>query len=193
MTKYILHGGYTRTDNDLNRSFYEEIVRDVSDGATILLCYFASRDTDITRKFGQDSQIFSKWAHGKNLIFLLADESNFMEQLKKADVLYIPGGSTPKLLGILKNYLELKENLDGKTVVGSSAGAYAIGRYSAFHDDESDGEIREGLGLLPLRVVCHYKSIELPPNSKALNSLKHMGQDLEIVFLGDFEWKVFKV
>lgn len=193
MTKYILHGGYTRVNNELNQSFYKEFVRDVPDKGTILICYFASKDPDITKKFEQDTNTFSKWAEGKNFNFLLADEKNLIEQLKKADALYIPGGSTPKLLGVLKNYPELKENLEGKTVAGSSAGAYAIGRYSAFHDDESGGQIREGLGLLPLRVVCHYESAELPPNPKALSVLKEMAQDLELVVLKDFEWRVFKV
>ncbi len=191
MTKYILHGGYTRVDNELNHAFYEEVARDVPDGGTILICYFASKDTDLTKKFEQDIQTFNKWAHGKSITCLFANENDFIEQLKKADALYMPGGSTPKLVGILKNYPEFKENLDGKTVAGSSAGAYAIGTYSAFHDDESGGQIREGLGLLPLRVVCHYESHDLPPNPQALNSLKNMAQDLELVFLKDFEWKVF--
>ena len=116
---------------------------------------------------------------------------NFIEQLKQADALYVRGGSTPRLLGTLKKYPALEENLNGKTVAGSSAGAYAIGRYSSFHDDESGGQIREGLGLLPLRVVCHYESADLPPNPKALSSLRELSQDLELVLLRDFEWKVF--
>lgn len=193
MTKYILHGGYTGTDNELNRTFYEEITRDVPDGGTILLCYFASKDVDNSGRFKEDSERIKEQSLGKNLIFLLADEGNFMEQLEKADALYIRGGSTPKLLGVLRKYDKFKESLGGKTLAGSSAGAYAIGRYSAFHDDESGGQIREGLGLLPLRVVCHYESPDLPPNPQALSALENIAQDLELIYLKDFEWKVFKV
>ncbi len=192
MTKYILHGGYTSTENELNRTFYEEIARDVPNGGTILLCYFASKDNDNSGRFNEDCARLKERSHSKNFTFLLANETDFIDQLKQADALYIRGGSTPKLLDALKKYSDLKDNLDGKTVAGSSAGAYAIGRYSAFHDDESGGKVRDGLGLLPLRVVCHYESSDLPPNPEALTTLKNMAQELDIVFLKDFEWQVFK-
>lgn len=193
MTKYILHGGYTSTDNELNRTFYEEIARDVPGESTILLCYFASPDEDNSKRFKEDSERIEKQSHGKNLTFVEAQENNFIEQLKQSDALYIRGGSTPKLLGILKKYDDLRKYLDGKTVAGSSAGAYAIGRYSAFHDDESGGKVREGLGLLPLRVVTHYESKDLPPNPQAFSLLKDMAQELDLVLLRDFEWKVFRL
>jgi len=193
MTKYILHGGYTSTDNELNRTFYEEVARDVPDGGVILLCYFASQDVDNSGRFEEDSQRLKEQSRGKNFAFLLANEENFIEQIKQSDALYIRGGSTPKLLEILKKYDKFKENLNGKTVVGSSAGAYAIGSYSAFHDDESGGKIREGLRLLPLRVVCHYESLDLPPNPEALSLLKNTAPELDLVLLRDCEWKVFKV
>jgi peptidase E len=193
VTKYILHGGFTRVDNESNRAFFEEIVRDVPDGGTILLCYFASKADDYSDRFKKESQNLTEQSHCKNLIFLLANEEDFVEQVKQASAIFIRGGSTPKLLEILKKYPEFKENLDGKTVAGSSAGAYAIGRYSPFHDDESGGEVREGLGLLPLRVVCHFESPDLPPNPRALSSLKNLAQDLELLLLRDFEWRVYKV
>jgi peptidase E len=191
MTKYILHGGYTSTDNELNRTFYEEIARDIPDDGAILLCYFASKDEDNTGRFNQDSERFISLSQGKNIKFLMADEGNFIEQLEHSRALFIRGGSTPKLLSILKKYTNLKEKFDSKTVAGSSAGAYAIGKYSAFHDDESGGKIREGLGLLPLRVVCHYESKDLPPNPEALELLMNIEPELEMVLLKDFEWKVF--
>lgn len=193
MTKYILHGGYTSVENELNRTFYEEIVRDVPDGGTITLCYFASRDADNSRRFEEDSQHLTEQSHGKNFKFVIADEENFIEQLKQSNAVHMRGGSTPKLLGILNKYPDLKENLKDKTISGSSAGAYAVGSYSAFHDDESGGKIRKGLGLLPFRVVCHYESKELPPNPEALASLMEMEQELNLVLLKDFEWKVFRV
>lgn len=193
MTKYILHGGYTSTDNEPNRTFYEEITRDVPNEGTILLCYFASKDVDNSVRFKEDSERLKEQSHNKNLKFLLANEKDFIEQLRQSNALYMRGGSTPKLLGVLKNYPEFKESLDGKTVAGSSAGAYVIGRYSAFHDDESGGQVREGLGFLPLRVVCHYESADLPPNPQALSALENMNQDLELIYLKDFEWKVFTV
>jgi peptidase E len=193
MIKYILHGGYTSTDNELNRTFYREIARDVLDQGTILLCYFASKDEDNTRRFNEDSEKIRQQSSGKTFNFLLAEDENFIEQLDRSDALYLRGGSTPRLLSILNKFSNLKGRLDNKTVVGSSAGAYVIGKYSAFHDDESGGKVREGLGLLPLRVVCHYESIDLPPNPEALELLMNTAPELETVILRDFEWKVVKV
>ena len=193
MTKYILHGGYTSTDNELNRTFYKEIARDVPNTGTILLCYFATKDEDNSRRFQEDSQRIKEQSPDKNLKFIQANEEDFVDQLKQSDALYMRGGSTPTLLGVLNNYDNLKDKLDGKTVVGSSAGAYVIGKYSAFHDDESGGKVREGLGLLSLRVVTHYESVDMPPNPEALALLINTAPEMEIVKLKDFEWKVFVV
>jgi peptidase E len=156
MIKYILHGGYTSTDNELNRTFYKEIARDIPEDGTVLLCYFASKDLDNSGRFQEDSQRILQQSINKNLTFVLANEVDFVEQIKVADALYMRGGSTPKLLTILNKFDNLEELVGGKTIAGSSAGAYVIGAYSAFHDDESGGKIRQGLGLLPLRIVCHY-------------------------------------
>jgi len=109
MTKYVLHGGYTSTVNELNRTYYEEIARDVPDQGTILLCYFASKDKDNSGRFNEDSERIKKWSHGKHFTFLLADEKDFIEQLKQSDALYLRGGSTPKLLGALNKYDDLKK------------------------------------------------------------------------------------
>ncbi len=193
MTKYILHGGFTRTKNELNRTFFEEIVRDVPDGGVVLLVYFASQNPNDRERAEEDTTSLKEQSGGKNLTFVLANEEDFVEQVKHADALYMRGGSTPKLLTTLRKYPDLKTLFQGKTVAGSSAGAYAIGRYSPFHDDESGGEIREGLGLLPLRVACHYESPNLSPNPGAFAKLQDMAQELELVLLKDFEWRVFKV
>lgn len=193
MTKFILHGGYTSTVNELNRTFYEEIARDVPDQGTILLCYFASKDDDNSGRFKEDSDRIKQQSHGKQFTFIEAKEDNFIDQLKLSDALYFRGGSTPKLLAALSKYDGFKDLLGGKTVAGSSAGAYVIGKLSAFHDDESGGKVREGLGLLPLRVVTHYESKDLPPNPEALELLMSTEPELETVLLKDFEWTVFNV
>ena len=177
----------------MNRTFYEEIARDVPDQGTILLCYFASKDDDNSDRFNEDSDRIKQQSHGKQFTFIEAKEDNFIDQLKLSDALYFRGGSTPKLLTALSKYDGFKDLLEGKTVAGSSAGAYVIGKLSAFHDDESGGKVREGLGLLPLKVVTHYESKDLSPNPEALELLMSTESELETVLLKDFEWKVFNV
>ena len=192
MTKYILHGGFTRIDNELNRNFWAEIIRDVPEGGSVLLVFFAAED-NISERASATIESIKTQTGDKKLNLAIATEKDFIEQLKQADAVYLHGGITPRLLRALEKYPDLEKYLNGKTVAGSSAGAYAIGRYSPFHDDESGGEVRKGLGLLPHRVVCHYESPDMPPNPKAFSSLKNIAPELELVLLKDCEWKVFKV
>ena len=82
----------------------------------------------------------------------------------------------------------MKPLLNGKTIAGSSAGAYAIATLSASHHEET---AREGLSLAPIRVICHYQSDRLPPKAESVTALKATVQNLELITLKDYEWKVF--
>jgi peptidase E len=187
MTKYILHGGFTSTDNELNRTFYEEIVRDVPNDGTVLLVYFASEDGGVADKGVQDEARIAAQAHGKKLNILVATEGEFRAQLAQADAVYFRGGSTEKLLAALKPYNILKSLFEGKTIAGSSAGAYMLSTYCAAHEGT---ELRAGLGILPLRVICHAESDRLPPTPESVAELEAREQNLELVVLKDCEWEV---
>lgn len=189
MTKYILHGGYERRENDLNDSFYREIANSLDDGATVLQVYFASEDEDLESTFKTQSQRVQSFS-GKNLSFVLANEQDFVQQLRSADAVHFRGGNTNKLLKILKAHESLKQILsEKKLVTGSSAGAYALATYGTAH---SELHVREGLGLLPIRLVCHYESPELPPSKESYDQLLTMAPELELVHLHDCEWRVFE-
>lgn len=188
MTKFILHGGFTRRENELNRTFFEEVVRDIPEGATLLMVFFAARYDDPTETFNELKQKLEAAAGSKKLNITLATKENFIQELTDAKAVYFHGGSTNKLLDVLRSYGSIKPLIEGKTVAGSSAGAYAIAAYGASHSEDA---MLEGLGLAPLRVVCHYESAELPPAAGAVEVLKNTATDLELVLLHDFEWKVF--
>ena len=187
MTKYLLHGGYTRRDNELNRTFFEEFVRDIPDGGTILMVFFASTK-DPTDSIQDIETGMTKAAQAKQLYFVLATEQDFLAQLTHVDAVYFHGGNTNKLLDTLRAYGDLKPLFEGKTVAGSSAGAYVLAKYGAAHSEE---HMREELGILPLRVVCHYESPDHPPHTTSLKELEGTATDLELVLLHDCEWKVF--
>lgn len=189
MTKFILHGGFTRKETESNRAFFEELAHDIPDGGTVLQIYFASRSDDTAEIFEKHSSKITEQSHGKNFNFLLATKEDFLDQVRSSDALYLHGGSTNKLLGVLRTYPDLKPLIEGKTIAGSSAGAYALVRFGASHSDET---VREGLGLVSLRLVCHYESPELPPNDTSVSNLMAIAQDMELVLLKDCEWRVFK-
>lgn len=188
MTKYILHGGYTGKDNESNRSFYKELVRDIPNNSSILSVYFASKDEDNSEKFKGDIETLNRYADGRTFNFLMATQEAFLEQIKQSTVICLHGGDTNKILKILKTYPDLKPLLDGKTVAGSSAGAYALAKFGASHSEEV---VREGLGLVPVRVVCHWESPDLPPSATSMAILKDTAPNLELVFLKDCEWRIF--
>ncbi|OGC87491.1 hypothetical protein A3C20_02485 [Candidatus Kaiserbacteria bacterium RIFCSPHIGHO2_02_FULL_55_25] len=190
MTKYVLHGGFTSPKNEWNRTFYEEIGRDVPDGGTVLLCYFASQDDDNSGRVEQDSANLREQSHGKKFNFLVATKEDFVAQLAQSDAVYFRGGSTEKLLTAFRSYPNLKSLLEGKTVAGSSAGAYMLSTFCAAH---STSEAREGLGILPLRLICHSESAELPPSVQSVAELQKLDKNLELVVLKDFAWKVLRI
>lgn len=192
MTTYILHGGFTRKDNESNRTFYEEIMRHVPDGGTVLLVYFASHDRDISGKSEEDIRSMKEQSHGKDFQAIIATREGVAEQIAKADAVYLRGGDTQKLIDALRPVSDLAGLLEGKTVAGSSAGAYAIACYSPYHADEPGGKIREGLGLLPLRVACHYESPDLPPDPEAMRVLAETAPEFELVLLRNCEWLVIE-
>lgn len=191
MTKYILHGGYTRVDNESNRAFFTELVKDVPSGGTVLLVYFASEPgDDIEQRFNNHRKQILNLIKDKTLNFEQADTENFISQLRKAQAVYFNGGDTNILLRSLSRYSNLINLFKGKTIAGSSAGAYALVSYGTAHSEE---HVRKGLGALPVRVICHYKSQDLPPSESSVKEILNLGTDLELIYLKDFEWRVFEV
>ncbi len=186
MTKYILHGGFTRADHEHNRSFFLEFGKDLKNGDRVLLVLFASTNPDKEELFSDLAKRFSKHIHAADVSFTHATEVDFETQLQEASAVYIHGGNTPILLTVLKNYPNLKEKFTDKTIAGSSAGAYALATYGAAHTEE---HIRQGLGILPIRLVCHFESSELPPSATSLGELTKADPSLELIYLKDCEWK----
>lgn len=188
MTKYILHGGFTREDNESNRGFYDEFMKDVPDGGTVLLVYFAARDEKDAEKTNAHIQMCKDASIGKTVDFVVASREHFIEEIKKADTIFFNGGSTSKLMREMEPFGNFKTSIEGKTIAGSSAGAYMMATYGASHSEEI---LREGLGLVPVRLICHYQSPKLPPSELSVDLLLRTAQEFELIYLKDFEWKVF--
>ena len=179
MTKYILHGGRTREPNSDNDSFFREMIQGLTGKIRILLVYFAVEDNLVQEKYQEEIKQFS--GSRKDLEFEIADSDRLKEQLKNADVMYMRGGSTAKLLNELTKTSSIDKLVDGKTIAGSSAGAYAICKYSLSNES---GEFRDGLGLLNLKCYCHYKDSE----EENLKKLLKYKETLPIITLRDCKW-----
>lgn len=191
-TKFILHGGYTRYDNELNQSFLNEVVKDVPENGKVLIVLFATDDGKVEEYFANFKEKFSEHTQGRKLDYVKATKKGFLEQVKSADAIYIQGGDTDKLIRTLKEYPEFAGNIKDKTVAGSSAGAYVL---SAYYYTNSQNKVLEGLGILPIRTVCHYQSKihPAPEGIDPVSDLNKFGNNLELVLLKDFEWKLFTI
>ena len=189
MATYILHGGFEREDNELNNTFYQQLLKDIPENGTLLLVHFASTHTpEEVKEVHQLQTKRMQELTNKQINVEFATEENFLEQVRSAHAIHMRGGHTPKLLSTLSKYPELLSLFSTKTVSGSSAGAYALAAYGVGHSEEG---IREGLGLVPVRLICHYESEELPPNPESCVMLENMDSTLELLKLRDFEWRVF--
>jgi len=189
MTKYIFHGGGVNPETGANDSFYTELMKDLPDGGTVLLVYFASRTDDNSERIAYDTETCKKFTTVENVSVNVASEENFIEEAKEADVIYLRGGSTEKLLDTLREYPNLKEVFENKnkTVAGSSAGAYALSTlYSCHYIDRA----AEGLGIVPVRVVTHYESTKMPPKDGSVEILNETRTELDLIILKEGEWFV---
>lgn len=188
-TKFILHGGYTRERNELNEGFFRELAASIPNKGVVLLVYFAS-DDGVDKKFEEDRIRIFKFVENKEVSFVRATENDFIDQVKNADVIYLRGGDTQKLKNQLSIHPELRESISGKTIVGSSAGAYVLAKY---YYTNSGNEVLEGFGFLPIRIICHYQSKTRPVsvNIDSFTDIDKFDNSLELVLLRDYEWKVF--
>jgi peptidase E len=188
MTTFLLHGGFALRDVQSNTSFWQRLCCDLDEGDEVLIVTFAVRDdVEVPQKFEAITQCILNAANSRDVQTILATKEQFLEQLASARAVYIQGGSTSKLLRIFSEYPDLALSLKEKEIIaGSSAGAYALVGYGASH---SEKKMREGLGCVPVRLVCHFESSELPPSAEAVKLLRESEQQLPMIFLCDFEWK----
>jgi hypothetical protein len=192
MTRFILVGGYPRKAPDRGRAFSEELVSDFQEPVKLLLCYFARPADSWEQNFDEDKDFFSKHLPGKDIEFKAASVEHFIGELAWANALYIRGGEMAPLYERLAQSSGWETRLDGKTIAGSSAGAHALTKYN--HKLDSD-ELDEGLGILPYKVLVHYRSDYYAPNidwNKAEADLKNYKEDLPLLTLREGEFQVFR-
>ncbi|MBI4158970.1 Type 1 glutamine amidotransferase-like domain-containing protein [Candidatus Woesearchaeota archaeon] len=176
MTKFILHGGYTRYNNEDNKNFFKEITKH----AKKVLCVYFAKEKDRWEESFEDDK---KKTNFKNMI--LANEEDIENQIKEADTIWIRGGDT----NILKEKLSkinFKKLIEGKTVAGSSAGVYVLVKY---YFSNNRRRLEEGFGILNVKAFCHYTDEE----RENLEKLKQYKEKLEVILLPDCKYVVLEI
>lgn len=131
----------------------------------------------------QDKESFNKNKELKNLEFRIATTESFLEDCKWADVIYLHGGRTIKLMERLNHYKNLGQIFIGKTIAADSAGVNVLAQFSY---GKNSKEIKEGLRILPFKVVVHYINGDSNP-------LEEIEPSLETIFLREYETRVFYI
>ncbi|MBU0975254.1 MAG: Type 1 glutamine amidotransferase-like domain-containing protein [Patescibacteria group bacterium] len=187
MTKFILHGGESSKPNPDNRYFFRLFTQGLTGKVKILLNYFSQPEEKWSDKSKQDISGIKKNNLGKELDFEIADSNCFEVQLQDADILHMRGGNIFLLLEQLKKYKNFFDLIKCKTVIGSSAGAYAVAKYYTlpryYYGQTINRQIQRGLGILDIKIHCHHK----PTDQVIVNKLKKSGEDLDIIVLPKYK------
>lgn len=150
-TIFILVGGNDRHVADYGQRLKDEIRKYVSH-PKILSCFFAWPESTWPAKFEEWKAWFAAALDG-DFSYDYAKKSTFLQQVDEADVVYLHGGNTQLLFDTLPDAGELTRHLDGKIVVGSSAGANVL---SKNYWSSSKATPHHGLGILNLNVMVHH-------------------------------------
>ncbi|MBP9749723.1 MAG: Type 1 glutamine amidotransferase-like domain-containing protein [Candidatus Pacebacteria bacterium] len=192
MTKYILVGGYASKAGDGGKAFADELVAGFTEPVKLLDCMFA-RDTSVWESsLADDVRFFARCVPDTNIELRLAFPERFSQDILWADILYFRGGSTSLLMEALRKQGGWYERLEGKTIAGTSAGAYALSKY--YFLQKLEGMVGEGFGLVPIKTVAHYRAKEYPHSIDWDLGDKVMGDfapELEYVKLHEGEYRVF--
>ncbi len=151
-TRYILAGGNDRS----TKTYWENLAKVIEHDKPlrVLSCMFA-REPERWKDLHQEFNKFFKLAFGEKMTSELADPKYFREQISIADVVYLHGGDTKRLKELLAPFKNLQKMFEGKTVIGSSAGAQFLSRQYWSCGTRKTGT---GSGLTPINTIVHYGS-----------------------------------
>lgn len=152
---YILGGGFMKKAPDGGKAFFRAIIGDRKT-ANVLICCFAMPHDQWQTGYDEDKNKILSVNDGVLLSFQNANMDNFVSQVGWADVIVFRGGSTNDLMDNLEKAQGWHDHLTGKTIVGSSAGAYMLS--SSYVVADTTPQLAPGLGLLPIVIATHYRS-----------------------------------
>lgn len=192
-TRIILHGGNSDRNTDKNEKFYNEIIDGIDSDAIRVLCVYFARPEHRWEESYDDDQIAFRRVERETgceietKLAKSADIDTFLQDIVESDVLFMNGG----MKGYLKETLlaigaeRFWNVLDGKTLVGISAGANVLSKY--YYSMVADG-IREGTGFLNIKLLTHYS----PDEPQQMEMLKAYGEDLQVATVREEEYIVIR-
>lgn len=185
MTTYILHGGNTSKASPDNDDFFRQFTHSVAQKqVNILICYWASTKDTWKEKYQEDKTSIGLYSKIHFNIQIATDPDDFKQKISTNHVVYFRGGRLHPQPYFSK-LSSLKEMLDGKVYIGSSMGAYFVAtNYMASSRNSTILDVKRGLGLLPLSIVCHW-DIKNMERQKRVTMLQKHSPDLPILTIDE--------
>jgi peptidase E len=180
--KIFLHGGNSGKDTPKNNEFFRSVINSIKKKDINILCvYFARPRNRWEDSFMVDKEKFLSNSMDKNIELVMGNPEIFREQISNCDILYLSGGMRGCLKEVLEEIEDLESILKDKIVVGVSAGANIL---SGYYYSSVASEIREGIGLLPMKLFTHYDESKV----EELNELREYGEELPVHTIGEEEF-----
>lgn len=189
-TRFILHGGTASRESPHNDSFFTEFSKNLKDGDKVLYVGFARETAEEQQEVFERDKAAILTHTDKSLVIEKAELDTFEAQLKRADAVYVTGGTTKVLKERLLTCPNFAELIKGKAYAGSSAGANIIAKY---HTSYASVELQEGLGILPICIMAHYGNPEFNAGEEQKVLFDEHINDYELVLLPECEWQVKEI
>lgn len=192
MTLYVLAGGRDRAYPEFWERLSDLILREVQ-SPRIVSCMFASNEDEVKERFESYKSTFTQYFGQSEVV--LARRNVFYEQIKSSDVIYLHGGRTSLLLQAIPEYDRFKQAVEGKIVIGSSAGANFL---STVCYSPSRNENVRSSGILPIASIVHYGIEEFegkPISAQEWQDIRQalvteVGKSLPVVLLPEGQFSV---
>jgi hypothetical protein len=174
-------------------AFFETLFADSCQNHIVILdCLFATPPEEWSEKAAADQALIDRYLPNNKVMVEIAQPARFAEQHEAADVLYIRGGNLEQLLNTLKHCCDWRAKLLNKTVAGTSAGAYALSTY--YFMQRFPGMVGEGLGLVPVKCIVHYRAPDYPHDidwNTGDYVMTKYAPELPLIKLREGEFKIF--
>jgi len=188
MTTYILHGGATSENTPGNAEFFRQFTESVTHKhVNILMCYWASTKDTWEEKYKEDKKSISLYSRKHFNLQVATDPDDVKEKITTSHVVYVRGGKL-QLEPYFNKLTQFKKMLTNKVYLGSSMGAYLVTTNYMVSPRVTDIlEVKNGLGLLPFSIVCHW-NIKNMKRKQRVRMLKTHAPQLPILTLKESEF-----
>ena len=156
MKRLVLMGGRPWMAADGGKQFVKVLLRYFPERARLAFCIFAQdeQDWEQTRRLNIDA--IDRFRDKTEVEYRTMTAENFEEVSAWADIIYMPGGSPPKLKAALERHDDLAALWDDKVIAGSSAGADVLCEHYLCYTQGQ--ELLDGLSWVKATCIPHWRN-----------------------------------